>query len=441
MDNNNQYPNMSQENDDCVQIVALNEGQEEITENLMVQNTQYALEVEPAPKKINKGKQLMSTKKKQISTIKKNPIYVWLENLWQSDITLRIMKPWLQLVNKKALATKNMKLYQIGQAITKIMKEFLIHAKNAKVNLTNCGFGVFEEWICEEGLSTTYGKLQAMDWDEGLSSILFDHYSEAIMELEKRQQESEDEVEYLSSANMKGISTSSTTANIQEVHVGASTSKDSEIMLPKILKKNKSGITKNKVTFQKEKSPSKRLRKLSSDDEYEVGQLFQEQQKNTQGSVEDESEPDVDIHPETPKKKRKVTWNDSDSEKEGVDEEEDYACMVANLAQAHSLVQTTGKISQSILVKDADGYINITSPGERGCMLVKLELYPFKDCAKLPKNQYWTKRTYSSLTVISSPTSPAYDLVMKLRRQMTKDVMKIKNVKTEKKVVSGWKSG
>ncbi|CAG4969496.1 unnamed protein product [Colias eurytheme] len=391
-----------------------------------------------------KAKQRKTTdvnqKETNFAIIKKNPIYIWLENLRQSDITLRVMKPWLQMINKKSLANKNMKLYQVGQIITKIMKEFLMYAKNTKVNLTNCGFGVFAEWICEDGLSTTYGKLQAMDWDEGLNEILFDHYSEAVMELENRQQEAEDETEYSSSVNTKDICMSSTIANTREVLADASTSKDSEIMLPKTSKKSKCGTKKNRVTFQKEKSPSKRLRKKSSDDEYTPGSLFQEVQQ-TQGSVEDESEPDVDIIPETPKKNKRVISNSSESKKEDVDEEEDYACMVASLAQAHLLVQTTGKISQSILVKDADGFINITSPGERGCMLVKLELYPFKDCVKLPKNQYWTKRTYSSLTVISSPESPAYNLVMKLRRQMTKDVMKIKNVKTEKKVATGWKSG
>lgn len=126
------------------------------------------------------------------------------------------------------------------------------------------------------------------------------------------------------------------------------------------------------------KSPSKKVRRYSSEEEYQKGQMFQEQQ-NSQASVEDESEPDVDISPKVIKKK-KQKYQTSDSEPDMSDQEEDYACMVANLARAHSLVQSTGKISQSILVKDNDGFINITSPGERGYMLMKLELYPFKDC-------------------------------------------------------------
>ncbi|CAG9790345.1 unnamed protein product [Diatraea saccharalis] len=100
--------------------------------------------------------------------------------------------------------------------------------------------------------------------------------------------------------------------------------------------------------------------------------------------------------------------------------DEDFSSMVANHARAHSLVTSTEKISQSILIKEDDGYINILSPGEGGSMVIKLELYPFKECVKLNKNQYWTKRIYLCLGVTSGEDSRAYKLAMKLRYELTR---------------------
>lgn len=442
---NNLSPISLNENDDGVRIVALNEHREETTENMQdLSNTQYVLEVEPAPPKRNKGKQLVSQKKRQVATMKKHPMYVWLENSWQSDVTLPVMKPWLTLLNKKALEEKDLKLYHAGQTITKIMKEFISYLKENQKTLTNCGFANFEEWACDVGFSTISGKLQAMDWAEDLNEKLFNHYSDAIMELAKRKAEQEEmeETEFSLSENMKNTSTSSTTVRTQDQRVDASTSKDSEITQQK---PSKVKPVRGKTTsFQKEKSQLLK-RKISSDseneDDYVPGTLFIE----SQASVEDESEPDVDIQPLKKKQKKTVKFHDemqenSDNEEETITEE-GYASMLANLARAHSLVQSTGKIAQTISLKDDDGYINITSPGERGFMLMKLELYPFKDCVKLQKNQYWTKRSFSSMAVISGPDSPAYKMLMALRTQITKDIMKIKGVKTEKKSQTGWKSG
>lgn len=433
------------ENDDVVRIVALNERQEETTDNLQdLPNTQYVLEVEPAPPKKSKGKQLLSQKKKQVAAMKKHPMFVWLENSWQSDVTLPVMKPWLTLLNKKALEEKDMKLYHAGQTITKIMKEFISYLKENQKTLTNCGFANFEEWACDVGFSTTSGKLQAMDWAEDLNEKLFSHYSDAIMELAKRKAELEEmeETEYSSLENTKNISTSSTTARTPGQRVGASTSKGLEITPPKPSKAKQ--VPGKMISSRKEKSQLLKRKILSdseNEEDYAPGTLFLE----SQASVEDESEPDVDIQPKK-KQKKMVKFQDEIQEEISENEEETmteegYASMLANLARAHSLVQSTGKIAQTISLKDDDGYISITSPGERGFMLMKLELYPFKDCVKLQKNQYWTKRNFSSLAVISGPDSPAYKMAMALRTQITKDIMKLKGVKTEKKSPTGWKSG
>lgn len=143
---NNQSPISLHEDDDIVWIVALNENQEEMTDNLPdLPNTQYVLEVEPAQPKRNKGKTLVNQKKKQVTWMKKHPMYVWLENSWQSDVTIPVMKS--VKVNKSAVETKDIKLYHAGQTVTKIMKVFISHLKETKKVLTNCGFGNFEEGL------------------------------------------------------------------------------------------------------------------------------------------------------------------------------------------------------------------------------------------------------------------------------------------------------
>ncbi|CAG9782215.1 unnamed protein product [Diatraea saccharalis] len=166
--------------------------------------------------------------------------------------------------------------------------------------------------------------------------------------------------------------------------------------------------------------------------EYTMGDLFRKSQK----TVEEESEPEVELRVPSSKKKRRSLQESMD----GTPNDEDFSTMVANHARAHSLVTSTGKICQSILIKEDEGYINTSSPGERGSMVIKLELYPFKECVKLNKNQYWTKRTYSCLGVSSGEDSRAYKLAMKLRYELTKQKMNLKDVKVEKKVQTGWKN-
>lgn len=363
----------------CVKIVELNEGQEATMEDLLdLPNTQYVLEVKT---KKNKGKKLISQKKRQVTWMKKHPLYLWLESSWQSDVTIRVMKPWLTLMNKKSLETKNMKLYRTGQTITRIMKEFTAHLKDHKKPLNNVGFGLFEEWASEEGLSMMYGRLQTMDWAIDLNEQLFDQYSESIVELEKRQAELEeiDEPVYSSSASTRATCMSSTTVPTAAPTAGVSTYKDYENTLQKGTKSKNCGEKVKPAPSQKAKFPSKKRTHSSSESDsedeetYKPGTLHKEFQASQQ-SVEDESEPDVDICPTTKKAKKSVKFQvpvkdpdtDNESDAEAINTEEGYVSMLANLQRAHSLVQSTGKISQNILVKDDDGFISITSPGERG---------------------------------------------------------------------------
>lgn len=152
---NNLSPISLNDEDDVVKIAALNEGQEATTDNTVEpQNTQCVLEIAPpvTPKKV-KGKQLLNQKKRQIIQMKKTFFWTWLETSWQSDIKMRIMKPWLNKINLESLKTKDMTLYHIGRTITKIMKTFIEWLKANKKPLANCGFANFEEWASDEGFS------------------------------------------------------------------------------------------------------------------------------------------------------------------------------------------------------------------------------------------------------------------------------------------------
>ncbi|CAH0721931.1 unnamed protein product, partial [Brenthis ino] len=267
------------------------------------------------------------------------------------------------------------------------------------------------------------------------------------MELQKREEEKETTEEIIPypesslSHNTKSIAMSSTTVRTPEARVGASTSRDCENTLqhPTTPKKSIGGQTRKSVTFQKENSSSakRQIIDLSEDKEYIPGTLY----KN---AVEEESKPEIEVPMPSKKKslmmKRRRLSEEEQSQDEESEKEEDFSCMVANLARAHSLVQNTGKIFQTISIKEDDGYINISPPGEHGLNLIKLALYPFKDCARLTKNRYWTKRTFTSLAVISGEDSPVYKSAMKLRKLITQQVMSLDNIKVEKKSQTGWKS-
>lgn len=443
-------PDLSQEQQDCVVIADNQNHQEEIMDDTM--NTQAVLQIDlEPPKKKGKGIGKKSGKMTKVKTIAMHPFTVWLESLWQTETTLRVMKPWLQSIQKYAMTNKNVKLYKFGSAVQKIMKEFILWLKEGKKDLMNCSFVHFEDWYSNDGLSTIYGRFQVMDWESDFEETLFNLYSACVMELEARQKENETSDEELpissSLRNTKNTSMSSTIAHTRDQRVDASTSKDFETSPQKVTtKKNqKDGKALKRVQFQKEKCVSKK-QKISneeSDDEYRPGTLFQESQL----SVEDESETEIDIQVKPTMKpiKRKLRTpsveSQEDEDSDAGTNDEDFASMVGNLAQAHCLVSNTGKISQSILIKDTDQYISMSTPGESGQMLMKLELYPFKDCSKLSKTEYWRKRTFSSLVVLSSKGCPVYNLAMKLRKEITKQVMKTKKVKVEKRPVTGWKSG
>lgn len=251
---NQESQNIYAEEDDCVRIVALNEEQEAIMDNSMAQNTQCVLEVETASKKKKntKGKTLVTTQKK---TVMNNPLIQWLENFLQTEATLRVMKPFLKAINDAALKNKNMKLFNVGQTLQKIMKEFFIHMIKKRSGLNKLFLQYFRGVVLKRRIIHDV-------WEAPIDGLRERFVKSIIRPLQysfngtRRKAKSDGRSgggEY--SQNTKNTSTSFTTVHTQGQPVAVSTSKDYGIMsqMPATPKKSTAGQLPKSVTFQKEK--------------------------------------------------------------------------------------------------------------------------------------------------------------------------------------------
>ncbi|XP_037928517.1 uncharacterized protein LOC119662935 [Teleopsis dalmanni] len=84
-----------------------------------------------------------------------------------------------------------------------------------------------------------------------------------------------------------------------------------------------------------------------------------------------------------------------------------------------------GSICQSICRRKPGSTYTITSPGERGFQVVKLDVYDFSKISKKPKMEWWKEANYRSTFLIQSPVDPNHQLVMKLLLNVTNQLNKI----------------
>ncbi|XP_037947436.1 uncharacterized protein LOC119679258 [Teleopsis dalmanni] len=92
-----------------------------------------------------------------------------------------------------------------------------------------------------------------------------------------------------------------------------------------------------------------------------------------------------------------------------------------------------GSICQSIRRRKPGSTYTITSPGERGFQVVKLDVYDFSKISKKPKMEWWKEANYRSTFLIQSPVDPNHQLVMKLLLNVTNQLNKIPGVKKEER--------
>ncbi|GBP81271.1 hypothetical protein EVAR_54301_1 [Eumeta japonica] len=115
------------------------------------------------------------------------------------------------------------------------------------------------------------------------------------------------------------------------------------------------------------------------------------------------------------------------------DEEEDLDTMLEDALKASNLMRSGGKISQNISLQTDDRCYTLKSQGERGVLVAKLDIYPFKKCLNLPKQEWWKHAIMKSTTLIYSETSPVYHTVQSLKKMLVKQVKNTEGFETELK--------
>ncbi|GBP81258.1 hypothetical protein EVAR_54299_1 [Eumeta japonica] len=121
------------------------------------------------------------------------------------------------------------------------------------------------------------------------------------------------------------------------------------------------------------------------------------------------------------------------AEMSSTDEEEDLDTMLEDALKASNLMRSGGKISQNISLQTDDRCYTLKSQGERGVLVAKLDIYPFKKCLNLPKQEWWKHAIMKSTTLIYSETSPVYHTVQSLKKMLVKQVKNTEGFETELK--------
>lgn len=319
----------------------------------------------------------------------------------------------LELLNRMKARIMKEKLkveYTVWGAMKTILKVFVTNIKKELANLEHVSLEDFRAWLSRDGFSTIYGNLQAVDSIGTFDSILFDTLSDLIIE------QSSTEVSY-SSPNITNTSMSSTTVHTQDALAVAGTSKPSKST--KYQSEEEEPVTTEKASRVQKATKKRHITKdASSESEEEVAPRKKNKkrvsfQKNRSAETENESNTDE--------------GGDQPFKPEAFDD------MVDAFMQAASTASTIGRISQSISLESRGDVITLTTPGERGHKVIKLEIYDFHECCRSKPQDWWKKAEWRSKTIVASETSSAMKLVDQLKTTIMNKIQEIKNLKVERK--------
>ena len=73
----------------------------------------------------------------------------------------------------------------------------------------------------------------------------------------------------------------------------------------------------------------------------------------------------------------------------------------------------------------------LTTPGEKGRYLIKIEISDTKDLKGVNKNDWWLKAAYRTQFLVNSEKDSIYTQLHKIVLSKAKDLSKIKNVKKQ----------
>lgn len=331
--------------------------------------TQKILEIPATVKKkvvLKKGKKKAPPSEEQTmfqrrQAVLSHPLIQCLLAYWDAAIVVHA----LELVNRMKTRIMREKLkmeYTAWTAMKTVLKLFVTNIKKECPNLEHVSVEDFKGWLSSDGFCTIYGNVQTLDSIGTFDNILFETLSDLIVEQDTI-------VESYSSQNTTNTSMLCTTVPTQDAHAVADTSK-----------------------------PSKSTKFQVEEEVHATSKTTQRAQKATKRkpiakdvSIENDSEESEDENPPPRKKTKKVSFkkhrsaeteNESGSDEETPFKPEAFDDMVDAFMQAASTASTIGRISQSISLESRGDVITLTSPGERGHKVIKLEIYDFHECCR-----------------------------------------------------------
>lgn len=87
---------------------------------------------------------------------------------------------------------------------------------------------------------------------------------------------------------------------------------------------------------------------------------------------------------------------------------------------------------QSVMFQSNETRKTITTPGEKGGYLIKIEITDTKDLKGVNKSEWWTKAAYKSTFLINSSKDPRLIQLQKIILNVAKELATVKNVKKQK---------
>lgn len=349
--------------------------------------------------------------------VQSHPLYQWLNNYWDTESTMILMGQFIKNIKEYALANQQATLGKLVRPLSQIMKTFIMDISKQKLNLKSVSWDTFEAWALDQELSMTYGSFQMMEWMEEFDPLLFQLYGKVYLKCQE-EMESNSEAETEDETPIKKVGASSSSRNTKITSISSTTvptvedpadadSCDSFQNVPQ--RKRKS------VQFQGRHGSILKEHLTSKSKTISKSSMSGSAKRPKVAIVEEEQDP-----------------HNSDS-----DALED---MLDGVVQQQCLRPSIGCISQNICLKHQEQLITLKSPGERGTKTVKLEIYPYSDCLRKPKNEWWKTAVLRSQFLTYSEDSHVAKLVDQLTKEIFKQIRKTKNVEIETKSV-GFKSG
>nr|QTE03816.1 MAG: hypothetical protein 1 [Periparus ater ambidensovirus] len=382
-----------------------------------MENTQAVLNRPKVMKKKVKVKakgvgKINPARKKQ--AVQNHPLFQWLNNYWDTESTMILMGQFIKSIKEYALSNQNAALGKLVRPLSQVMKSFIMDISKQKLNLKSVSWDTFATWALDQELSMTYGNFQGMEWQEEFDPLLYQLYGKVYLKCQE-EMESNSEAETEDEMPVKKVGGSSSLRNTKTTSMSSTTVPTAvDLADADSCDSFQNAPQRKRKSVQFQGHPGSILK------EHLTLKSKTTLKNSTSGSAK---RPKVVIE-------EKAQTSDSD----------DLEDMLDGVVQQQCLRPSIGCISQNICLKHQEQLITLKSPGERGTKTVKLEIFPYSDCLRKPKNEWWKTALLRSQFLTYSDDSPVAKLVDQLTKEIFKQIRQTKNVEIETKSVA-YKSG